>query len=87
MRRALRIALIGGAVFALLVLRFDSGIWPENEATPAIPFALLPIALLFALGAFGLETSGRGSVARRDGLWGLAAALATFSILKLVSVV
>ncbi len=80
--RAFRIAVIYAAAFAFLAFRFASGIVRETEADAFVHWALFPIGFLLGLGAASLDMSGTGSVTRRDMLWGLAAALMTFAIVR-----
>jgi len=87
---AVRIVRIAGtfvAVWAVLFLRFGAGIVTPTEADPYVHWALLPIALLIAAANGGMEANGTGSVARRDTMWGLSGALATFAVLHIAKVV
>jgi hypothetical protein len=84
--RATRIGGVFLAALGFLFLRFSSGFWEENEVTDVIHWGLLPIALLLGAGAWGLEASDSGSLARRDTLWGLSSAVATFAILRIVGI-
>ena len=85
--RVLRIGGTLAAVWALLFVRFSSGVVPSTEADPVVHWALLPIALLLAAANGAAEANGSGSVARRDTLWGLSGALASFAILHWVKIV
>jgi hypothetical protein len=51
-----------------------------------IHWALLPIALLLGLANGAMEANGSGSVLRRDAIWGLTIALATFAILRWIKI-
>ena len=87
---ALRLVRIGGAlvaVWGVLFLRFAAGIITPTEADAYVHWALLPIALLIAAANGGMEMNGTGSVPRRDVMWGLSAALASFAILRLARIV
>jgi len=87
---AVRIVRIGGsfvAVWAVLFLRFAAGIITPTEADAFVHWAFLPIALLIAVANGAMEANGTGSVPRRDALWGLSSALATFAILHWAKVV
>jgi len=85
--RALRIGGTLAAAWALLYLRFSAGLFPPTEADPMVHWALLPIALLLGLANAAMEVNGAGSVARRDAIWGLAIALASFGILHWIKLV
>jgi hypothetical protein len=85
--RALRIGGTLAAVWALLYLRFSAGLFPATEADPMVHWALLPIALLLGLANGAMEANRSGSVPRRDAIWGLAIALASFAILHWVKIV
>ena len=85
--RALR---IGGTLVAgwgILYLRFSAGLFPATEADPMVHWALLPIALLLGLANGAMEANGAGSVLRRDVIWGLAIALASFAVLHWIKIV
>ena len=87
---AVRLVRIGGsflAVWAVLFLRFAAGIVPPTEADAVIHWALLPIALMIGIANGAMEANDSGSVPRRDALWGLSSALATFAILHWAKVV
>jgi len=87
---AVRLVRIGGsflAVWAVLFLRFAAGIVPPTEADAFVHWAFLPIALLIAVANGAMEANESGSVSRRDALWGLSSALATFAILHWAKVV
>jgi hypothetical protein len=87
---ALRLVRIAGscvAAWAVLFLRFAAGLVTPTEADAYVHWALLPIALLIAAANGGMEMNGTGSVARRDAMWGLSAALASFAILHWTRVV
>ncbi len=85
--RAFRTAVIYAAAFAFLVFRFASGIVQETEADAFVHWALFPIGFLLGLGAVSLDMTDTGSVTRRDLLWGLAAALMTFAIVRFAKLV
>jgi hypothetical protein len=87
---AVRLVRIGGSfvvVWAVLFLRFAAGIITPTEADAFVHWAFLPIALLIAVANGAMEANGSGSVPRRDALWGLSGALATFAILHWTKVV
>jgi hypothetical protein len=87
---AVRLVRIGGsfvAVWAVLFLRFAAGIITPTEADAFVHWAFLPIALLIAVANGAMEANGSGSAPRRDALWGLSSALATFAILHWAKVV
>jgi hypothetical protein len=85
--RVLRIAGTLAAAWAVLLVRFSSGVVPSTETDAFIHWALLPIALLLALANWAAEVNGSGSVARRDTLWGLSAALASFALVHWAKIV
>jgi hypothetical protein len=85
--RVLRIGGTLAAAWALLFLRFSAGVFPKTEVDPMIHWALLPIAVILGLANAAMEVNGSGSVRRRDAIWGLATALASFGILHLAKVV
>jgi hypothetical protein len=68
------------AAWAVLYVRFSAGIFPSTEVDPYVHWALLPIALLIGAANAAAEINGSGSTSRRDGLWGLCAALVSFAI-------
>ncbi len=85
-----RILRIGGtlaAAWSVLYVRFTAGIFPPTEVDPVVHWALLPIALLLGVANWAMEVNESASVPRRDTLWGLSGALASFGILHLVKVV
>jgi hypothetical protein len=87
---SMRIVRSGGvlaAAWALLYVRFSIGLFQETEVDPVVHWALLPIALLISVANWAAEVNGSSSVARRDALWGLAAALVSFGILHWAKVV
>ena len=87
---AVRIVRIGGSfvvVWAVLFLRFAAGIITPTEADAFVHWAFLPIALLIAIANGAMEANGSGSVPRRDAMWGLSSALATFAVLHWAKVV
>ncbi len=75
------------AAWALLFVRFSAGVFPPTEVDPFVHYALLPIALLLAVANGAAEANGLGSALRRDSLWGLSAALASFAVLHWAKVV
>ena len=81
--RPLRIAGAFLGALAVLYLALASPLSRQTEVSWAVPFGLLPIALLLGVGATIQELAQAGSVARRDGLFGLASALVSFAILRL----
>lgn len=83
MNRSLRIAAVALGGFGLLWLRFSAEVWPENEVSRVVHWGLLPIAFLLGFGAWALETSGSGSVTRRDALWGLSAGITLWALLRI----
>jgi hypothetical protein len=85
--RALRIVGTMAAAWAFLYLRFCAGLFPATEADPIVHWALLPIALLLGLANGAMEANGSGSALRRDVIWGLAIALASFAILRWIKIV
>ena len=85
--RVLRIGGTLAAAWAFLYLRFSAGLFPTTEADPIVHWALLPIALLLGLANSAMEANGAGSVPRRDAIWGLATALASFAILHWIKIV
>ncbi len=85
-----RVLRIGGALaaaWAVLLLRFSSGVVQSTDADAFIHWALLPIALLLAFANGAAEANGSSSVPRRDALWGLSAALASFAVLHWAKIV
>ena len=62
-------------------MRFSSGVFQSTEADPVVHWALLPIALLLVLANAASEANRSGSVPRRDAIWGLSAALASFAVM------
>ena len=85
--RVLRMVGTFAAAWAVLFVRFSSGVFPSTEADPVVHWALLPIALLLVLANAAAEANRSGSVPRRDAIWGLAAALASFAVLHWVKTV
>ncbi|HSD09349.1 MAG TPA: hypothetical protein VLF14_00065 [Candidatus Binatia bacterium] len=85
--RVLRIAGAFAAAWAFLYLRFSAGLFPTTEVDPMVHWALLPIAVLLGLANAAMEANGAGSVHRRDAIWGLATALASFGILHWIKIV
>jgi hypothetical protein len=81
--RPLRIAGAFAAFFGILYLVVASPLARQTEVTWAIPFGLLPIAALVGLGALVQELAESGPAVRRDALFGLAAALVSFAVLRL----
>lgn len=81
--RALRGAGAFCGAFSFLYLVLASGLSRQTEASWAVPFGLLPIAFLLGVGAFGQELAKVGSPRRRDALFGVAAAIASFAVLRI----
>ena len=79
--RALRILAIFAAAWTVLYLRFAAGVVKGTEIDSVVHWALIPIAGLLAVANGAMEINGSGSVPRRDAVWGLCAALASFGIL------
>ena len=75
------------ALILMIALLFAAGIVPPTEADAVIHWALLPIALMIGIANGAMEANDSGSVPRRDALWGLSSALATFAILHWAKVV
>ena len=86
-QRVLRMAGTFAVAWATLYVRFSAGVFPSTEADPVVHWALLPIALLLVLANAAAEANHSGSVPRRDAIWGLAAALASFAVLHWVKMV
>jgi hypothetical protein len=84
--RALRILATFAAAWTILYLRFAAGLIKVTEIDPVVHWALLPIAGLLAVANGAMEINGTGSVPRRDAVWGLSAALASFGILHALKV-
>lgn len=87
--RPLRIARGAGAfglAIGFLWLVLASPLSKQTEMSWAVPFGLLPIALLLGAGALAQEFAGIGPAAKRDGLFGLSGAVATFALLRLAGV-
>lgn len=78
--RAARILGTLAVAWTVLYVRFSAGIFPSTEVDPFVHWALLPIALLIAAANAAAEVNGSGSAPRRDGLWGLSAALISFAV-------
>ena len=85
--RMLRIGGTLAAAWAVLLLRFSSGMVQSTEADSFVHWAFLPIALLLALANGVAEANGSSSVPRLDALWGLSAALASFAVLHWAKIV
>jgi hypothetical protein len=85
--RVLRIVGTFAAAWAVLFVRFSSGVFQSTEADPVVHWALLPIALLLVLANAASEANRSGSVPRRDAIWGLSAALASFAVMHWAKVV
>jgi len=80
--RLVRIAGVFAAGWVVLYLRFSSGVVPATEVDRFVHWGLLTIAFLLGAGGGALEVNDSGSVVRRDVLFGVSGALATFSILR-----
>jgi len=85
--RALRIFAMFAAAWTVLYVRFSAGVFEGTEVDSVVHWALLPIALLLAAANAAMEVNRSSSVGRRDALWGLSSALATFAILHALKVV
>ena len=85
--RILRIVATFATAWVVLFLRFSAGVVQGTEVDPFVHFALLPIALLLAAANGAMEVNKSGSVPRRDVLWGLSSALASFAILHWIKIV
>ena len=85
--RIVRIGVSFVVVWAVLFLRFAAGVVTPTEADAVVHWALLPIAVMIGVANGAMEANGSGSVPRRDALWGLSSALATFAILHWAKVV
>ncbi len=80
--RRVRIAGIFVAGWAVLYLRFSSGLVPATEVDRFVHWGLRTIAFLLGAGGGALEVNDSGSVVRRDVLFGVSGALASFSICR-----
>jgi hypothetical protein len=85
--RPLRIAGAFFAAFSVLYLAIASPLARQTEVSWAVPFGLLPIALLIGAGAALQEFAETGTEAKRDGMFGLASALVSFAILRLAGAI
>lgn len=85
--RVLRMVGVYVLAFTVLWVAIASGLQPETEVTPSIPFGLLPIAFMLAFAAVGMEVSEATTESRRDALFGLSAAIASFAILRLTRLI
>jgi hypothetical protein len=85
--RPLRIAGAFFVAFSILYLAIASPLAKQTEVSWAVPFGLLPIALLIGAGAAVQELAGAGSEGRRDSSFGLSAALVSFAILRLAGAI
>ena len=85
--RPLRIAGAFFAAFAILYLAIASPLAKQTEVSWAVPFGLLPIALLIGAAATIQELAGAGPEGRRDTSFGLSAALVSFAILRLTGAI
>lgn len=74
------------AALAFLWVVIASPLAKQTEMSWAVPYGLLPIALLLGAGTLGQELAGAGSPARRDGVFGIAAAVAAMAFLRLAGV-
>ena len=81
--RPLRLAGAFFAAFSILWLAVASPLARQTEVSWAIPFGMLPIALLIGASAAIQEMTNAGSAARRDALFGLCGALVSFAVLRL----
>ncbi|MGH7898668.1 MAG: hypothetical protein ACREQQ_11990 [Candidatus Binatia bacterium] len=85
--RALRIVGVFAAAWAVLYVRFLSGLIPETEVDRFVHWAMAAFALIFGAGSAALEANNSGTVPRRDVLFGLAGALATFAASRFAGLV
>jgi hypothetical protein len=85
--RPLRIAGAFFVAFSVLYLAIASPLARQTEVSWAVPFGLLPIALLIGASAAIQELAGTSSEPRRDGFFGLSAALVSFAILRLAGAI
>ncbi|MGH7804332.1 MAG: hypothetical protein ACREQJ_08280, partial [Candidatus Binatia bacterium] len=85
--RPLRLAGAFFAAFSFLYVVVASPLARQTEVSWAVPFGMLPIALLIGVGVLVQELGKTGSEARRDGLFGLSSALLSFAILRLAGVI
>lgn len=69
--------------FGFLYLVVASPLTRQTEISWAVPFGMLPIALLLGAGAWAMEVTDTPTVLRRDGLWALSVAVALFAVLRL----
>jgi hypothetical protein len=69
--------------FSFLWVVLASPLSKQTEMSWAVPFGLLPISLLLGVGGIAQEFAGIGTEIRRDGLFGLSSAVATFAVLRL----
>jgi hypothetical protein len=83
--RALRMTATFAVIFGVLYLRFASGVIRGTEVDRVVPWAFLVVSLLFGTGAWAMEVTGAGPLGRRDQLWGMTAALSSFALLRLTS--
>lgn len=79
--RALRIAGVFATAWTVLYLRFSAGLFTPTEVDPMVHWALLPIALLIGVATAAMEVNRSASVPRRDTMFGLSSALASFAVL------
>jgi hypothetical protein len=84
--RASRIIATFAVIFGVLYLRFASGIIRGTEVDRVVPWAFLVVSLLFGTGAWAMEVTGSGPLGRRDQLWGMTAALSSFAVLRLTTI-
>jgi hypothetical protein len=84
--RLLRILGTFAVAWTVLYLRFKAGLVQGTEVDAMVHWALLPIALLLAAANAAIEMNRSASVPRRDAVWGLSAALASFGLLRLFKV-
>lgn len=85
-----RLGRMGGvfaAAFLVLYFRFSAGVFPGTEVDQFVHYALLPIALLLGVANWAMAVNRTASPARIDGIWGLSAALVSFSVLRLAKVI
>ena len=84
--RVLRILATFAVAWTLLYLRFKAGLVEGTEVDALVHWALLPIALLLGAANAAIEVNRSAPVPRRDFIWGLCAALASFGLLRMLKI-
>lgn len=84
--RVLRILATFAVAWTVLYLRFKAGLVEGTEVDSVVHWALLPIAFLLGAANAGIEINKSAPVPRRDAVWGLSAALASFGFLRLLKI-